>query len=314
MSATSATGALRAVFIDANPTLGAVAERLHTSSDFKLVVNGQPDITSADIPGVLGDAQVAIIDHTHLPTDIARQCKGLKHVVFLGTGPRSYMNPEELAELGITVHIIKGYGDTAVAECAFSLMWASAKGFAKMDRGMRAGNWLRTEAVQLTGKTIGLIGFGGIAAEMARLANGVGMKVLAWNRTPKQHPGVEFVELDALLAQSQVVSIHLTLNDETRGMISRERIAAMQPGSILINTARGAVVDEDAMVEALKSGHLGHAGLDVFTVEPMPAGHVLTTLDNVTLSAHSAFRTPEANDNLVGAAIAHCQRIATTGA
>jgi len=97
-------------------------------------------------------------------------------------------------------------------------------------------------------------------------------------------------------------------------MISRERIAAMQPGSILINTARGAVVDEDAMVEALKSGHLGHAGLDVFTVEPMPAGHVLTTLDNVTLSAHSAFRTPEANDNLVGAAIAHCQRIAATGA
>ncbi len=176
---------MHAVFIDANPTLAAVAQRLHRQGDPDLTINGQPDIRPEQIPAVLDGAGIAIIDHTHLPTDVARNCKGLKHVVFLGTGARSYMNPEELAGLGIEVHIIKGYGDTAVAECAFALMWAAARDFGKMDRGMRAGQWLRTDAVQLTGKTLGLLGFGGIAAEMARLAQGAGMKVLAWNRSAK---------------------------------------------------------------------------------------------------------------------------------
>ena len=306
---TSDTGAWRAVFVDANPTLTEVSLRLRRADDLPLEVNQQPDIKSEGLPAALAGAPIAIIDHTHLPTEIARQCKGLKHVVFLGTGARSYMNPEELAELGITVHTIKGYGDTAVAECAFGLMWAAARNFARMDREMRAGNWLRSDAVQLTGKTIGLVGFGGIAAELARLARGMGMRVLAWNRTPKTHEGVEFVELDALLAQSDVVSLHLLLNDETRGMITAERIARMRDGAILINTARGALVDEDAMIAALRSGKISHAGLDVFTVEPMPAGHVLTTLPNVTLSAHSAFRTPEANNNLIDAALDHCRNI-----
>ncbi|CAP44148.1 NAD(P)-dependent oxidoreductase [Bordetella petrii] len=304
---------MKAVFVDANPTLSAVAERLHRADDPQLVINRQPDITSEQLPAVLGNAEIAIIDHTHLPTDIARQCAGLKHVVFLGTGARSYMNPEELAEAGIEVHIIKGYGDTAVAECAFALMWAAAKGFARMDRAMRVGNWLRSDAVQLTGKTLGLVGFGGIAAEMARLAAGAGMQVIAWNRSPKTHPGVRFVELDELLAASDVVSMHLLLTDETRGIISRERIARMRDGAILVNTARGALVDEDAMIQALESGKLGHAALDVFVTEPMPAGHPLTRLDNVTLSAHSAFRTPEASDNLIQAALNHCRRISGQG-
>lgn len=302
-------GALRAVFVDANPTLGEVMQRLRRNDDLPVRINSQPDIKPEQLPEALGGASIAIVDHTHLPTDIARQCAGLKHVVFLGTGARSYMNPEELAQLGITVHTIKGYGDTAVAECAFALMWAAARNFARMDREMRAGNWLRSDAVQLTGKTLGLVGFGGIAAEMARLARGIGMRVLAWNRTPKQHDGVEFVTLDALLAQSDVVSLHLLLTDETRGILSAGRIASMRDGAILVNTARGALVDEDAMVAALRSGKLSHAALDVFTVEPMPAGHVLTTLPNVTLSAHSAFRTPEANNNLIGAALDHCRRI-----
>jgi len=104
-----------------------------------------------------------------LPTDIAKKGTALKHVVFLGTGARSYMNPDELAETGIHVHLIKGYGDTAVAECAIALMWEGARGLAKMDRGIREGNWLRDDGMQLTGKTLGLIGFGGIAAEVARI-------------------------------------------------------------------------------------------------------------------------------------------------
>lgn len=304
---------MRAVFVDANPALAAVAGRLHGPGDPPLTLNRQPDVTPDELPGVLGDAGIAIIDHTALPIEIARQCTGLRHVVFLGTGARSYMNPEALAEIGIAVHTIKGYGDTAVAECAFALMWAGAKGLARMDRGMRGGRWLRSDGLQITGKTIGLVGFGGIGAEVARLARGAGMRVLAWNRSAKSCEGVTFTSLETLLAESDVVSLHLLLTDETRGFLSRERIAAMKPGAILINTARGALVDEAAMIAALASGHLAHAGLDVFVTEPLPAGHPLTELDNVTLSAHSAFRTPEASDNLITAALVHCRRICSAG-
>ena len=150
-----------------------------------------------------------------------RRCTGLKHIIFLGTGARSYMHPEELAEHGITVHIIKGYGDTAVAEHTIALMWAAARGLAVMDRGMRARQWVRTEGMQLTGKTLGLLGFGGIAAEVARIAAGSGMRVIAWNRSPKTAPGVTFVDLDTLLAESDVLSVHLLLTDETRGLPRR---------------------------------------------------------------------------------------------
>jgi D-3-phosphoglycerate dehydrogenase / 2-oxoglutarate reductase len=301
---------VRGVFVDANGSLADIFERQNKPNDPPVFINRNPDITADQVPALQDGAEIVIIDHTPLPTDVARRCTGLKHVVFLGTGARSYMNPEELAELGIEVHLIKGYGDTAVAECAIALMWSAARGIAQMDREMRAGNWLREDGMQLTGKTLGLIGFGGIAAEVARIAQGSGMRVIAWNRSPKNHPGVEFVTLDTLLAQSHVVSLHLLLNDETRGFITRERIAAMRPGVILVNTARGAVVDEAAMIDALQSGHIRHAGLDVFNIEPLPADHPLTRLPNVTLSAHSAFRTPEASENLMRAAWEHCRRIA----
>jgi D-3-phosphoglycerate dehydrogenase len=301
---------VRGVFVDANGSLADIFERQNKPSDPPVRINRNADITADQVPALLDGAEIIIIDHTPLPTDVARRCTGLKHVVFLGTGARSYMNPEELAELGIEVHLIKGYGDTAVAECAIALMWSAARGISRMDREMRAGNWLREDGMQLTGKTLGLIGFGGIAAEVARIAQGSGMRVIAWNRSPKSHHGVEFVDIDTLLAQSHVVSLHLLLNDETRGFLSRERIAAMRPGVILVNTARGAMVDEAAMIDALKSGHIRHAGLDVYNIEPLPADHPLTKLPNVTLSAHSAFRTPEASENLMGAAWEHCRRIA----
>jgi D-3-phosphoglycerate dehydrogenase len=300
---------VRGVFVDANDSLAEIFERQRKAGDPDVRVNLDPNITPEQWPALLGGAEISVVDHTALPTDIAMTCNGLKHVVFLGTGARSYMNPDELAELGIEVHLIKGYGDTAVAESAISLMWASARVLAQMDREMRIGNWLREDGMQLTGKTLGLIGFGGIAAEVARIASGSGMKVIAWNRTPKKAAGVEFVDLDTLLKQSHVVSIHLLLNDETRGMITREKIAAMRPGVILINTARGAIVDEAAMIDALKSGHIRHAGLDVYNIEPLPKDHPLTKLPNVTLSAHSAFRTPEASENLISAAWEHCRRV-----
>ena len=300
---------MRGVFVDANDSLAEIFERQRKPGDPDVSVNLDPNIKADAWPALLGDAEIGVVDHTALPTDVAKQCKGLKHVVFLGTGARSYMNPDELAGLGITVHLIKGYGDTAVAEAAIALMWASARVIPWMDREMRRGNWLREDAMQLTGKTLGLIGFGGIAAEVARIASGSGMNVIAWNRTPKTAANVQFVSLDKLLAESHVVSIHLLLNDETRGFLSRERIAAMRKGAILVNTARGAIVDEAAMIDALKTGHIRHAGLDVFNIEPLPADHPLTRISNVTLSAHSAFRTPEASENLIHAAWEHCRRI-----
>jgi len=238
-----------------------------------------------------------------MPTETMRRCTGLKHIIFLGTGARSYMHPEELAAIGITVHIIKGYGDTAVAEHTIAMMWAAARELAQMDRDIRVGGWPRTEGRQLTGRTIGLVGFGGIAAEVARIAGGGGMRVLAWNRTPKTAPGVEFVDLDTLLAESHVVSLHLLLTDETRGFLNSGRLAKLRPGAILVNTARGALIDEAAMVDALRSGRIGHAALDVFEHEPLPAGHELSRLPNVTLSAHSAFRTPEASEALIRRAL-----------
>jgi D-3-phosphoglycerate dehydrogenase / 2-oxoglutarate reductase len=301
---------MHAVFVDANDTLAELMERQAEPGDPAMVIHRDPDVKPADLPDVLASAEIAIVDHTYLPTEIAQRCSRLKHVVFLGTGARSYMNVEELAGLGISVHLIRGYGDTAVAEATIALMWAAARNLALMDREMRDGRWLREDGLQITGKTLGLIGFGGIAAEVARIALGTGMNVLAWNRTPRRRDGVAFVDIDTLLRNSDVVSLHLLLTDDTRGFLSRERIAALRASAILVNTARAALVDEAAMIEALQSGHLRHAALDVFEIEPLPADHPLTQLSNVTLSAHSAFRTPEASENLIAAARAHCRRIA----
>ena len=294
---------MKGLFIDASDALADVFHRMRQPGDPPCDVSETADIDPTDLPGLLAGYDYVLDDHSQMPTNIIRQCTGLKHIIFLGTGARSYMNPEELAAIGVTVHTIKGYGDIAVAEHAIALMWAAARGLARMDGGLRRGEWLRSEGVQLTGKNIGLIGFGGIAREVARIAGGSGMNVLAWNRTPRAASGVTFVDLETLLAESHVLSLHLLLGDETRGFLDADRIAQMRPGAILVNTARGALVDEAAMIAALRSGHIAHAGLDVFNEEPLPAGHELTTLENVTLSAHSAFRTPEASDTLIRRAL-----------
>jgi D-3-phosphoglycerate dehydrogenase / 2-oxoglutarate reductase len=294
---------MKGLFMDAVDDLASVFARVVRPNDPPVTVNEQGDIPPDALAGLLAGYDFVLDDHTRMPTDAMRSCTGLKHIIFLGTGARSYMNPEELAELGIAVHIIKGYGDIAVAEHTIALMWSAARGLAGMDRGMRAGQWIRTEGLELTGKTIGLIGYGGIAAEVARIAGGSGMRVLAWNRTPKQAAGVTFADLDTVLAESDVVSVHLLLNDETRDFLNAGRIAKIKPGALLVNTARAAIVDEAAMIAALRSGRLRHAALDVFNTEPLPADHPLTRLENVTLSAHSAFRTPEASDKLLRMAL-----------
>jgi D-3-phosphoglycerate dehydrogenase / 2-oxoglutarate reductase len=294
---------MKGLFLDAVDDLASVFHRVVRPTDPPMDVIERGEIKPEELAGLTAGYDFIFDDHTQMPTQAMRACTTLKHIIFLGTGARSYMHPEELAGIGIAVHTIKGYGDTAVAEHSIALMWAAARGLAQMDRGMRAGNWIRTEGMELTGKTLGLLGFGGIAAEVARIAAGSGMRVLAWNRSKRSAPGVTFVDLDTLLAKSEVLSIHLLLNDETRGFLSAERLGQLRKGAILVNTARAAIVDEAAMITALESGHLRHAALDVFNTEPLPPGHKLTTLPNVTLSAHSAFRTPEASDKLIRMAL-----------
>jgi len=302
---------MRGLFLDASDALADVFDRMVRPDDPPITVNQTAIIAPEQLPSLLDGYDFVLDDHSQLPADALAQCPALKHVIFLGTGARSYMDPEALAALGIAVHVIKGYGDIAVAEHAVALMWAAARGLARMDRGMRAGQWLRTEGVQLHGKTLGLLGFGGIAAEVARIAGGAGMNVIAWNRTPKQVPGVTFVDVDALLREADVLSLHLLLTDETRGFLNADRLAQLRPGVLLVNTARGALVDEPALLEALRAGRIAHAALDVFDEEPLPAGHPFTALENVTLSAHSAFRTPEASDTLIRRALDIAKSVAS---
>ena len=293
---------MKTIFIDCNEQLGAVWQRVLRADDPKIAINNVP-FERNDLPRVVGDHEVAIDDHSYMPTDLVRQCKSLKHIVFLGTGAASYMNVPQLEAIGVKVHTIKGYGDTAVAEQTIALLFACARDLARMDRNIRAGIWRPREGVQLAGKTLGIIGLGGIGQEVARLAKGIGMEVIAWNRTPRPDAGVPLVELDALLARSYVVSLNLTLNDETRGFLDAKRIARMKPGVILVNTARGALVDEGALIDALRTGHIRHAGLDVFHNEPLRADHPLAIMDSATLSAHAAFRTLEASMTLLRRAI-----------
>jgi D-3-phosphoglycerate dehydrogenase len=219
------------------------------------------------------------------------------------------MNVAEIEALGVKVHTIKGYGDTAVAEHAIALMMACCRDLARMDRNIRSGTWLPLEGVQINGKTLGIVGLGGIGAEVARIATGMGMQVIAWNRTPRSESTVPLVDLDTLLATSDIVSLNLSLNDETRGFLDGARIARMKPGAILVNTARGALVDEMALLDALKRGHIRHGGFDVYHAEPLKADHPLTRLDNVTLAAHAAFRTPEASMTLLRRAIDIVRRV-----
>jgi D-3-phosphoglycerate dehydrogenase / 2-oxoglutarate reductase len=293
---------MKSIFIDCNDELDAVFARVHRADDPPITVH-TARFTPADLPRLIDGYDICLDDHSYMPTELVAQCGSLRHIVFLGTGASSYMDVPALQARGVTVHTIKGYGDRAVAEHTMALMFACARGLARMDRATRAGVWSPLEGVQLEGKTLGVIGLGGIGSEVARMAGGIGMQVIAWNRTRRPDAGVPLVELDALIAQADVISLNLALNDETRGIIDGRRMALMKRGAILINTARGALIDEAALIDALRSGQIGQAGLDVFHAEPLKRDHPLAAMENVTISSHAAFRTLEASMTLMRRAI-----------
>jgi len=291
---------MKALFLDCNDQLAPVWERVLRPNDPPIDVNRKP-FEKTELPRLLKGYDICIDDHSYMPTDLVAQCDALKHIVFLGTGPSSYMNVAELEARGIRVHTIKGYGDTAVAEHAIALMLAASRDVAQMDRQIRSGTWSTQEGVQLHGKTLGIIGLGGIGREVMRIGRGLGMEVIAWNRTKQD--GDSLVELNELLARADVISLHLALNDHTRGFLGSAQVARMKPGVILINTARAALVDEAALLDGLRSGRIRHSGLDVFHAEPLQRDHPLVSMDNVTLTAHAGFRTLEASMILLRRAI-----------
>jgi D-3-phosphoglycerate dehydrogenase len=195
---------------------------------------------------------------------------------------------------GVTVTNTPGVSATSIAEHALALMLAVARRIPRLDGQTRAGEWPRGQMTQLHGKTLGIIGLGAIGRKFARLGEAIGMRVIAWTMHPDPSLGFKLVERDELLRTSDVVSLHLRLSDQTRGFLGAAELAMMKPTAILVNTARGAIVDEAALVASLQSGRIAGAALDVFTTEPIPAGHPLLRLDNVVLTPHTAGVTAEA--------------------
>ncbi|HEX5078000.1 MAG TPA: NAD(P)-dependent oxidoreductase [Geminicoccaceae bacterium] len=294
---------MKAKFLDCPPFLHALYQGELAAIVPDLEINvGSPSRDEAI--AFLADAAFAMNDHSMMDEAFLRACPGLRAIVFLGTGAASFIDLAAAERLGIRVRAYGGYGDRSVAEHAVALMFAAARQIAAMDRAIRRGRWETLNGIELAGKVLGVVGSGGIGREMVRLGAALGMRVIAWNRSgvPQDLP-CRAVELDALLAEADVVSLHVALNEGSRGLIDRRRIGLLRPGAILINTARGAILDEAALVDALRDGRIGHAGLDVFADEPLPADHPLTRLDNVTLTAHAAFMTEEASARLLRMAL-----------
>jgi phosphoglycerate dehydrogenase-like enzyme len=208
---------------------------------------------------------------------------------------------------GIIICNQPGRTAPVVAEHMFGLMFATAKRAAYFTAGLKEGKWLRMNNIMIQGKTLGIVGTGAIGAEMARLGRAIGMSVIAWtfNPTPERAEklGVTFVELDELLKTADVVSLHLKLTGESTGLIGKRELGLMKKGAILLNGARGAIIDTAALVDALNAGHLTGAGIDVFDEEPVPADYPLLSCEQVILTPHCADMTPEGVDLLNSGAV-----------
>lgn len=288
---------VRSVYIDASP-LSAEVVREKGKSPGLVVFEGDP--SPEELRGLVAPASIVVNGHTRMDAKLIEAAPHLRSIIYLGTGASSSIDMAVAERRGIKVRTIRGYGDRTVAEHGFALLMAAAREIVATDREMRAGIWAARFCLELKGLTLGLIGLGGVGAEMARIADGFGMRVVAWNRSgiPDGVPA-EAMGLDALLAQSDAVSLHLALTEETRGILSAARIGMMKPGVILINTARAGLVDGAALLAALKERRIGHAGLDVFEPEPLPKDDPLTTLDNVTLTPHAAWKSMAAARRLI---------------
>lgn len=251
------------------------------------------------------DALIANRERTRFTRDLLQKLPDLR--IIAQTGNHAYhIDLAAAEELGIIVAKAAGGFSRSAGELAIGLMIAVMRKIPFADREVKHGRWPAPMTHVLRGKTLGIVGLGHVGRHVARIATAFEMKVLAWGRrlTPEaaSHAGVEYCELDNLLQSSDVVSVHATLSDETRGLIDTRRLALMKPTSFLVNTARGPIVDEAALCAALSSRQIAGAGLDVFDTEPLPAGHPLTKLSNVVLTPHLGWPTDEMYSQFADAA------------
>lgn len=279
--------------------------RIEAFGDFTLYTDA-PETTEEYLDRI-GTADAVILGWG-LPDAVLLQSPELQFVAFTGIGAGNFVNLALASQQGVTVTNTPGYADNTVAEHTMALMLAAARQVARLDRDTRNGGWNKAlPAFDLSGKTLGLIGLGGIGARTAQLARAFGMHVIAWTRNPSPEraavAGVEFREMDAILSESDVLSLHLALTPDTEALLNARQLGHMKRGAILINTGRAEIIDESALVSALESGAIGAAGLDVFHDEPIPDDHPFRRLENVVVTPHTGFNTPEATTAILDIAI-----------
>lgn len=215
------------------------------------------------------------------------------------TGARSpSLDAAAATDHGVVISHTRGGGtDATTSELTWALILAAARHLPQEDRRVRAGGWQATLGVTLQGKTLGVLGLGRLGSRVARIGQAFGMHVIAWSENLTAERAAEIgaarVEKSELFARADVVTIHLVLSDRTRALVGARELDLMKPGAVLVNTSRGPIVNESALVEALRSGRLGGAGLDVFDQEPLPREHPLRRLENVVLSPHLGYVTQE---------------------
>jgi D-3-phosphoglycerate dehydrogenase len=260
--------------------------------------------TEAELLDRIHDAEFVINVRARTPFTAAvlQQCPKLKLISIWGTGTDN-VDLTAARELRIRVTNTPGVSAVAVAEHALTLMLAVARQITQVDQQVRTGSWPRAMVQQVYGKTVGLIGMGAIGRQMARLAKGIGCRVIAWTFTAREDERVEFVPLDEIYRQSDFISVHVRQSPETIGLIGHKQFEMMKPTAILINTARGAIIDERELIDALSRGRIAGAGLDVFEKEPPGPNSLFFNLPNVILTPHSAGITPETTEAGIALAI-----------
>jgi phosphoglycerate dehydrogenase-like enzyme len=269
--------------------------------------NGQPT-SEAEWRARLGDADGLVLLWS-LPDAVMLASPHLRAISWVGSGVGTFVNVPLASSRGVAVCNTPDYGANAVAEHALGLMLALARDTVAHDRAMRAGEWPResVRGFELAGKTLGVVGLGGIGARVAALGAMLDMRVLVWTRSPA--PGriaglaAEYVALEDLFERSDVVSLHLAHRPATTELIGRALLGRMRPSALLINTARAELLDSAALLDALRSGSLAGAALDVFAPEPLPPDDPLRQLPNVILTPHVGFRTPEATRRSIETAV-----------
>ena len=249
------------------------------------------------------DAVINIRASTRFTAEVFAECRHLRLVSIWGTGT-DHVDLRAARARGIAVTNTPAVSAIAVAEHTLSLMFAVARQTVDVDQRVRRGEWPRAMVQQLRGKTLGVIGTGAIGREVVRLGRGIGMNVIAWTFNPRGDV-CEWVTLDELFRRADVVSVHVRQSADTTALIGREQFATMKSTAIFINTARGRIVVEKELIEALQNGRIAGAGLDVFETEPLPADSPLGLLPNVVLTPHAAGITPEATEAGLALAIAN---------